>query len=202
MEWVALVVIVLALAWWVVQGETGPGSRGRRSIPSGFASTEEDQREAPVSEPRSNDEHQRQAVAPEPRPTDEGPQPTVAPEPRSPEEGPQPAVVPGTDETPPDDFASVARESGWFVDPVPQWLVEAAEDWLASNKTSVVPLRNTGEPLDKDEKRALGVNVNAKLGRDYVNALSDAGRAECPLRAIETCLQRTRQRRAQKRDSQ
>lgn len=187
MEWVALVVIVLALAWWVVQGETGPGSRGRRSTPSGSASMEEGQREAAVSGPRSNDEHQRQAVVQEPRPT---------------EAGPQPAVAPGTDETPPDDFASVARESGWFVDPVPQWLVEAAEEWLASNKTSVVPLRNTGEPLDKDEKRALGVNVNAKLGRDYVNALSDAGRAECPLRAIETCLQRTRQRRAQKHNPQ
>ncbi len=187
MEWVALVIIVLALAWWVAQGETGPGSRGRRSTRLGSASTDAGQREAAVSEPRSNDKHQRQAVVPGPGSTDEGS---------------RQAVASGTDETLPDDFASVARESGWFVDPVPQWLVDAAEDWLASNKTSVVPLRNTGEPLDKEEKRALGVNVNAKLGRDYIDALSDTGRAECPIKALETCLQRTRSRRAQKRDSQ
>lgn len=172
MEWVALVVIVLALGWWVAQGETGPGSRGRRSNGSGSPSTAEDQREAVVSEPRSTGEGTRRAVASD------------------------------TDATLPDDFAAVARESGWFVEPVPQWLVEAAEDWLASNRTSVVALRNTGEPLDKDEKRALGVNVNAKLGHDYVDALSDAGRAECPLGALETCLQRTRRRRARQRNSQ
>lgn len=185
MEWVALVVIVLALGWWVVQGETGPGSRGSRSTSSDSASIEDAQREAAVSEPRSNDDLQREAVAQEPGPA---------------EAGPQQAVAPGTDETPPDDFASVARESGWFVDPVPLWLVEAAEDWLASNKTSAVPLRNTGEPLSKEEKRELGVNVNAKLGRDYVDALSDTGRAECPLRALETCLERTRSRRGDNRE--
>lgn len=193
MEWIGLVVVVLALSWWVVQGETGPGSRGRRAA-TGPSSSGADQTSAVGSEAQATSEfgttgdHQPQTSA------SSGVWPAGEGEPQ--------AAAPDTSGAAATDFATVARESGWFVDPVPQWLVDAAEEWLASNKTSVVPLRNTGEPLDKEEKKALGVNVNAKLGRDYVDALSEAGRAECPLRALETCLERARSRREGKWEPQ
>lgn len=156
MEWIGLVVLVLGLAWWVANGDAGPGDGQQQTSPAG-GETRVDRDSEATSVPL---------------------------------------------ELPADDFVSVARESGWFVDPLPQWMVTAAEQWLGANRSSVVPLRNTGEPLDKDEKRALGVSTNAKLGRDYVDALSEAGRADRPLRAIEVCLHRARNRRARKRTLQ
>jgi hypothetical protein len=106
---------------------------------------------------------------------------------------------------PPDDFASVATESRWFVDPLPRWLKQAAEQHLSATAgggqpQKITTIRGTGEELSNDEKRALGVRANAKLGRDYVDALSEVGKSENPLGALETCIHRARGRRARKRD--
>ena len=46
----------------------------------------------------------------------------------------------------------------------------------------------------------LGVRANVKLGQDYVDALSDQGKAEVPLGAIELVLLRCMSREARDRD--
>lgn len=109
-------------------------------------------------------------------------------------------------ELPPSDFETVARESGWFVDPLPDWLMTAVRKHLDASETdqrvSTTALRSTGEALTNDEKRELGVRANAKLGRDYVEALSDKGKSENPINALKLVLLRCASRRSREKNLQ
>lgn len=93
------------------------------------------------------------------------------------EEDADPAPASVAQVLPPSDWETVARDSGWFVDPLPDWLVPALQE-----KTTA-QVRGTGEPVDKEKKKELGINPNAKLGWDYVNSLTVKGKAEYPLDA-------------------
>ncbi|WP_125199048.1 hypothetical protein [Guyparkeria sp. SCN-R1] len=105
-------------------------------------------------------------------------------------------------ELPPADFEEVAKESGWFVEPLPPWLVEEGEKLLkAASRGMAIPktaLRDIGEQASKEEKRALGVRSNAKMAKPYMEALSEKGRKEQPLNAGFLVLLRCSSRQSRK----
>jgi len=104
------------------------------------------------------------------------------------------------DRLPAGDFATVAAESGFFVSPVPDWLVAEAESELADWQSADVQIidrriRQTGTLLNIEEKRALGISGNAKISRQFIQTLSQEGLKK-PTSALVICLHRCTSARA------
>lgn len=96
------------------------------------------------------------------------------------------------------EITQVLRESGWFVDSPPAWLLDGMQLLLSESehgeKVALITLRSKGQALTSEEKKALGVRGNAKLGSEYIATLSELGKTRS-LDAIEVCFHRLRHAR-------
>lgn len=101
-------------------------------------------------------------------------------------------------ELPSSDFRQVAAYTGLFVAAVPDWLADAAEALIGGTEPvskQLTAIQNTGEPLTADEKKDLGVSGRARLGQQFIDCLSDAGRMQ-PMAALGIAVNTARANRS------
>lgn len=73
-------------------------------------------------------------------------------------------------------------DSGGLIEPAAgQWMMSLIRQLIAEGKGLAEVercIRSQGEPLSKDEVRALGARANTKLGHEFVAALTPSGRKD------------------------